>query len=205
MRFEESERARRDSSVHVTEPDERSTSWTIREMRVLRAATLVAETGARPDATRELVQDFLSLYVPKTHDEEVIVAAMQLIAGEPIVALDEPRPRRPWEAYVSDVTGCAWVDWARGKTALAAREIRRLRKHPVPREPAASRSGAIHLLALYFWGEAILQLSSKNRKSAHKFYRRALELGSQFGTESHPVISWTYAATFFSDGAQFKK
>lgn len=145
------------------------------------------------------------MYEPRTYSEEVIEAAMQLIVGEDIVALDEPLLRRPWEAYVSDATGCAWVDLARGKTALAAREIRRLRKRPIPREPAASRSGAIHLLALYFWGEAILQLSSENRKSAHKFYRRALELGSQFGTESHPVISWTYAATFFSDGAQFKK
>jgi len=88
----------------------------------------------------------------------------------------------------------AWVVWASGgskDSALAELDKLRLQEEG---------PNVLHHLALSNWAFAVRALLTSKTKEAKRRYRRALDVGSQFGTESNPVITWTYAASFFQPG-----
>ena len=63
--------------------------------------------------------------------------------------------------------------------------------------PEAGEDGAVETLSLNFWARAIELLVQEQRIEAKRFFERATEVGSQFGTRTNPSVCWSYAASFF--------
>jgi hypothetical protein len=177
----------------------------LHEMDALNAALRVVESGGDVDEARLLGRTFLARLDPETVEQRVIEASLQLILKEPVdnAIVDGAPPRNPWEEHVAAAVATSWLAWAAGDKPRAQAQIKRLRaKRKTTVEAFKGRTGAIHLLTLYFWSQAVSELLLEDRRSARRFFKRAIELGGQFGTNSHPMISWAYAASFFEDGVE---
>lgn len=121
--------------------------------------------------------------------EELRFGARFTIAGlarwdpvfEPVQA---PADRRRFEEAAR-----AWLTWSNnGKTE-------------VPSETkSAAAGGGLNLMAYNLWAVAVQALIDGEVTEAERFYRRLLELGSQYDIEHFRVIKWTYAASFFHSG-----
>jgi len=53
------------------------------------------------------------------------------------------------------------------------------------------------MTALAYWEKAITMAITSDFEEAERYFDRATEVGSQYGTRSNPSICWSYAATFF--------
>lgn len=165
-------------------------------MEALAGALLVCDGRGDIEGTLRLCRTYLARLNPSTVADYVTEAALTRILGRPVGPVEPWLNGRNWEEQVSEAVGLAWLDWAAGAPDEARRKIHALRAKRKS-ESFNGRTGAIHLLTLAFWSEAILLSIDEDREGARRFYKRALELGSQLGTDSHPMISWAYAATFF--------
>ena len=176
----------------------REVSHVVREMHALQAAQLVVERGDDPGPAQFLVEEYRAEFEPESLEESVIDVALRRILGAPDArfASDERR-RTPREALIADSTAIAWATWASGSPKEANLLLKRL-EGKTKRETG----GAIHLLTLSFWRQATALLIEGDSFGARRFFKRAMDLGSQFGTESHPMISWAYAASFFHEGGR---
>ena len=81
------------------------------------------------------------------------------------------------------------MQWASGHK-LRAQEI-------LDRPVSEQGGGEIHLMALGFWCHAVGDLIHGDLEEARRYFKRALEVGAQFGTESSVAIQWAYVGTFF--------
>jgi hypothetical protein len=88
----------------------------------------------------------------------------------------------------------AWMIWISGGSKNSA--LAELDRLDLQEESPL----VLHHLALSNWAFAVRALLKGKTKEAKRRYRRALDVGSQFGTESNSVIVWTYAASFFNPG-----
>lgn len=100
------------------------------------------------------------------------------------------------ERRIFETTSLAWLRWISQEGAESSLEALRLLQEEG--ESCQPQGGALHLMALRPWQLAVRALISGDREEAKRLFRRATELGSQCGTESNPVVQWTYAATFFT-------
>ncbi len=170
------------------------------EMNALQAAQLVVERGVDRAEALVLCRTYLGRLEPRTVEDRVIEGALKLILkreiGYPAV---EANRAVKWESYVAEVVGIAWLAWASGNCDDAFAAVRRLRSKQKRKESFAGETGAIHLMTLYWWSQAVLLLRKGDRTQARRFFKRAIEMGAQFGTDSHPMISWSYAASFFHE------
>jgi hypothetical protein len=167
-----------------------------REMEALESVLRFIEEGNEPPNT-ELIKQVIDRLEPVTIEQFVIEAAMLRITGNARTDIrwkTLKAAKKPWERHVAEVVAIAWLEWLTRQSARP--RLLELRAQQKKMEKLSRRGGAIHHYTLLFWSEAILELDSGNMASAQRLYRRAIELGAQFGTESHPMISWTYAATF---------
>lgn len=164
------------------------------EVEGLNAALSVADGFGDAERARESVLATLTRKPePETIADAAVVAAMRRILDEDVVFPEMTPSAKPAESQVADAVALAWVAWAAGEpeTAKALLDF-------VPPQNKDG-TGAVHLIALGYWAEGVRHLVDANLPSAHRFFKRAIELGAQFGTESHPVVSWTYAASFFEN------
>ncbi len=88
----------------------------------------------------------------------------------------------------------AWALWAAGRIQeaqikLSASEV-----------PSRQGGDEIHLMALGPWYCGVEALLRGDLLEARRYFRRSMEVGSQFGTETNNAIQWSYAATFFVPG-----
>lgn len=143
-----------------------------------------------PDALRLVRQSYGTRGKPETLDDFVVLVAMARILGaraptSPPVLLEEPEG----EARVTETIALAWVDWAAGRASEGARRLREL--------SPATPNESIHMLALRNWAAAVEALTANADHEARRCFQRAYEIGASFGTDSHPVVLWTMAASFF--------
>lgn len=177
-----------------------SVSTIIFEMSALNAALSAIDAGLDIEEARTLVRSALKRKsVPETLDEHVVIAAMRRISGEVVVVPSVKIHKDPWDRRLADVTATSWLAWAKGEFTPALSQLPPLLRDHDERDKIPGEDGAIQLLSISFWGEAVVQLAKGDLVAAHRFFRRALELGSQFGTETHPIVSWSYAASFFGE------
>lgn len=160
------------------------------EMRALNAGLEVLETHSKREPAFEVIREFATNFVPETFGDSVKLAAMKLVVGEPPPKLERPRFHSSKEQFAADVVSFAWYSWATGNAKQAQKLLEGL--YAREQEPT---TGAVHLLTLSFWASAVMLLIQDDPTNAKRFFRRALDLGSQFGTESHVIISWAYLAT----------
>ncbi len=168
------------------------------EMEALDAVLHVVEGSADADEARARVRTALTnnSRAAKNLDERVILAAMRRIIGQQ-VEIPSSQPTNAWLLHVRNTLAIAWVEWSIGEVASARSRLAYL----CTEKAGASHltSGAIQLMSLRFWEDAIEHLIAGDRAGAQRLFRRALDVGSQFGTETHTLVSWAYAATFFPE------
>ena len=155
------------------------------EGRAVTMAVASLDGLENPLKVQQLVEALLKEQPQDSPEELVTWVAMRRIAGLEIT---------PWEKPVYGNIFCliswVWVSWAAGIDVGAELKI-------LDFAEAESELGVFETLALRHWAAAILNLIDGNQDEARRFYRRAVEIGGQFGTESNPAVLWTYAATFF--------
>lgn len=146
------------------------------------------DSTQRPTALK-LVEQWYARGKKTTVAEQVIRAAQAKILGRPILAVSvKSDAKKSVDVRVFEAFAQAWTLWAAGEDPTS---------HLSPSKADDEYGGAIHLMALEPWGEAIRELHSGSAEEARRLFRRSMELGSQCGTETNNVVQWTYAASFF--------
>lgn len=168
------------------------------EMDALHTILQVVDQGVDSDEAISLTRSAFDQPRPvDSAEERIIFRAMAKILAQPATVSLKSPTKSPWERHVFESVARAWICWAddpASKTPLE--EIPRLR---VGQRGTCKQAGAVHLLALYFWAAAIEALAKSDRVEARRLWRRAIELGSSFGTPSNAAILWSYAASFFPE------
>lgn len=119
-------------------------------------------------------------------------AAMKFVTGHLVTPPEFEPSKKPYDRYLFEATARVWILWAsQTDPDKAMKELQALKS------PPAGAAGALHLMALNPWRDAVEALLRRDAAKARRLFWRASELGSQFGTESNPAVQWTYAASFF--------
>jgi len=161
------------------------------EGKAMRSLLAAMEGQQDPDFALQLIEELHQGQPQDTPEELLRWYAMGRILGEPL-----PSPPRfdlgeDNEAEFFQTTAWAWMSWASGSTQpRICTELGLLK--PAEEDPV------IHLLALSNWSAAVQNLLQDNWSEARRMYCRAVDLGSQFGTNTSSAILWTYGATFFA-------
>jgi hypothetical protein len=116
--------------------------------------------------------------------------------GEPVRTSGE---EAVWPIRGFELVATSWLAWTRGDVERARFWIGRWATEQAE-ETHLDDSGAIQAWAVTLWANAIEALIEGRADDARRFFRRVYEVGSSFGTESHPTVLWTMAASFFTPG-----
>jgi hypothetical protein len=165
------------------------------EMAAQQAAGRVVEgRGSVTDALLAVRKALDVMGSPTSMQDTLSRAAMQKILGQPILVLDGVPSEENWEAHLFETVGMAWLAWANGSDPTRTyRESQRITE----RLPEGSPEGAVHVMTLRLWFDAVKKLAEGDRTTSKLLWDRAIEVGSSSGTESHSTILWAYIATFF--------
>lgn len=167
-----------------------------REAEALTAAMEVVEKGSDRTKAQELVLPvFKDLPTPKNLPNLLVALSMRRILGKRLFIPGHRKFPTTQEKAITQGTCLAWMILVEGYPRRAARHIEAMRSKKL--DPRGTN--AINLLSLKYWGDGIYALARGYPEDSFRFFQRALDLASQNGTESHPLISWSYAATFFYD------
>jgi hypothetical protein len=174
-------------------PKSRKIRRILLEADALSAALRCAEgRGCRDDVTRRQIRDLLSGHEKSDNPSMLIHSAMSHIAEMPFCATFQPGDTT--EQWVFEVIARAWCAWA-GDTGRAE-SLKALKDLPVPTGPLPE-GGALHLMAMQPWAQAVHALLEADPVEARRWFRRATELSSQCGTETNSAVQWSYAASYF--------
>lgn len=167
------------------------------EMAALEAIVEASRGEGPADRAVELArQAWEAQREPTTFEQHVVRAALGKVLKKP---LDLKFPSRSsassWTTYVYETVTLAWLHWAmKGEREAVGLTERLHREEPdTTREPG----GAVELLALTSWSQAIERLILGDVTGSKRLFERSIEVGSQIGSESNPTINWCYAASFF--------
>jgi len=170
----------------------REVSRLMTEGRAISVVCEAIEGRENPLKAQKFVESLLRDQPRDTVEDQVTWYAMARIAGREVHSgptFDEGDVDHDRELFLA--TAWAWVMWAaEGPT----NKVLPLHKLSLSDEG----SSVLHHIALSNWAKAVKSLLAGDRTEAKRFYRRAVEIGGQFGTETNSVIVWTYAATFLS-------
>jgi hypothetical protein len=161
------------------------------EAKALTAALKLAEGTGSTALVHQLVAEALDGHNPTDSPTELVNAAMRHILGRPIPTSSETEGGS-LEDNIFGVIARAWVAWATGLDRERAHEA--LRKIPIPKGPL-KEGGALHLMAMQPWAQAVDALLQNDLDEARRMFRRATELSSQCGTVTNAAVQWTYAAS----------
>lgn len=153
-----------------------------------RAITMALEAVAgreNPLKVQQVVKSLLKVHPTDTLEDALVFEAMKKIVGEP---LGEPEAPGTDDAFEN--LAWAWQSWAIGKDVLY-----HLTSYDL--DASTDQLGVLKGLALASWGKAIENLLRQDQAEAKRHYKRAMDVGGQFGLEINQPILWTYAASFF--------
>lgn len=172
----------------------------ISEMNALNAAL---SSDVPPRQARAMIQEVERQWpTPRTVSDFTIRAAMARITGNAVPAGEPERTTgeaAAWSVRAFELVALAWLAWTRGETERARFWIRRWAAESADKMNL-DREGAIQAFAVALWANAVEALVEERPFDARRFFRRVYEVGSSFGTESHPTVLWTMAASFFNPG-----
>jgi hypothetical protein len=161
------------------------------EAAALSAVLQCVEGQGDPAEAISLVE---KVAVPKPTDNagRLVQAAMAFVLQKPVST--ELAPGDGLDESIFEAIGRAWIAWATSTGQDQAQKA--LATIPAPRGPQPE-GGALHLMAMQPWAQAVSALLQDDLAEARRFFRRATELSSQCGTETNSAIQWTYAASYF--------
>lgn len=163
------------------------------QSEALSTALAYVERGTGREGVLRLVKLALDGGVFLTVEELTTQSAMYRILGQegPINHRFDPAVR-PYERKLFETIAQAWMIWAAEEPPGEALEaLHQLQEDTPPKK------GALHLMALQPWKLAVEALLEEDLAEAKRRFLRSAELGGQFGTETNPVIQWTFVATLF--------
>lgn len=171
----------------------------IAENRALMAALAIVENPMSPQEVPEAVIAFREDYPRDPSIEGALIdVSLWVICGRPGVANPPShttiRDRTLEDGVFQDLAE-VWMSWAI-QGSLSAEQQARLSQLSIE----VSKGSTLHRMALLQWKLAIEALLKKDVREVRKRFRRALRIGSEYGTPSNPVIHWTYAASLFHEG-----
>jgi len=166
------------------------------ESKTLSLAADVLEAGSDSLEVRRACRELLvQERRPETVSDLVRWSALRRIIGETFIpdhpGVTEPDIEDELELALFEATAHAWLAWLRGSPSEPGKGLRTAREALEGRE-----GGLLHRLALGYWSEAVEALLGDDVPEARRLFRRAIEVGGQFGTESSPTVLWSYVATF---------
>jgi hypothetical protein len=161
------------------------------ESRALEAALAVVEGQGDPALVSSSIQTMLSLWQPDGSPGDLAKqVAVHKIAGDSLPTTTwTPTGSGPEDRKLFEMVVHAWIAWVSGTQDLFESHVE---------GPPSRGDGLIHRMALGYWAGAVENLTRHDLVEARRLFRRAAELGGQFGTESNPVVLWTYAASFWN-------
>lgn len=135
---------------------------------------------------------------PHTVPEFVLRAAMARITGSAAPVGEPERTSEPvWSTRAFELIALAWLAWSQGDPSRAHFFIARWSTEGSEKTHLDDK-GAIQAFAVALWACAVEALVEGRREDSLRFFKRVYEVGSNFGTESHPTVLWTMAASFFT-------
>jgi len=131
---------------------------------------------------------------PSTTEGLVTVVSLAYCLGElrKDLAFTPPSQEGTWVQRTFENLASGWMRWLTAQDKGVLKTIALM--HP---EGGDEDDGAVETLSLNFWARAIELVVQEEREQAKRFFERATEVGSQFGTRSNLTICWTYAASFW--------
>lgn len=152
----------------------------VAESKALTSVLSAVRGEGSVENARELVGDYRTRYnQPQSPIGDATDVALQLILRGDVFS--KPSPKN-YEGVVA--LHChSWIQWAS--------------REEIPRFEGLNLDKTIDSMVLSHWTAALKHLFADQRDEAAKAYLRAITLGSQHGTETSPVIQWTFAASFF--------
>lgn len=182
-------------SDELPEDDGEDTPVILAEMEALQAIFDVDFQEGPLDRAVVLAKHALELKSPPSSTEgRVTVVSLSHCLGNPRLdlAMTPPALEGTWVQKTFETLASGWMRWLTAKDKTILKDIA-LMHH----EEGDEDDGAVETLSLNFWARAIELLVQEERDQAKRFFERATEVGSQFGTRSNPTICWSYAASFF--------
>lgn len=173
-------------------------STVVKEAEALCLAHKVIHEGVGRRSTRQLIHALLQSRHEDTLEERVISSAMAYIAKEKSCVISEPHKKGSFDDILCQTTAYVWYLWSQNRSEEALQVIQRFRTTVSNSlRVAGIKSGAIHRRVLNYWLQACEALILGQIPKSKKLWKRSLELGAHFGTDSHPMICWTYVASFY--------
>jgi hypothetical protein len=164
---------------------------TIAETKVLSELLSCMDQMLPCQEARGQIQSILEGHQPTDAESWLKHCAMAKIVGEPVAFPEDLVAEKTVTAQLFLQSSRTWALWAAGKIQEAQAMYSGL-------GTLAHREGhQIHLMALGPWCYGVEALIHGEVLEARRFFRRSMELGSQFGTDTNNAIQWAYVATFF--------
>jgi len=179
------------SSDDLSDSSEEDASTILAEMDALGAVFDADFSEGSVARATMLVRQALELKAePKTMEDRLTLVAMSHCIGIPREDLIQEPPSKegPWARQTFEVLAFGWMRWLVLKDERVLEDILSL---------GGEDDAAGETLSLNFWARAIELLVRGQKDESKRFFERATEVGSQFGTRSNPLICWSYAASYF--------
>lgn len=158
------------------------------EMKLLNVLLLAVESGVGQVETDALRRFFIKSR-PTNAEEWTRHFALAKVLGEELELPEIPvEGNGAQQLFIR--TALAWMAWANGEPSKAHKFLETTNM--------AKGGGEIQLMALGFWCRGVGDLLAGDLNEARRYFKRSMDVGSQFGTESSVAIQWAYVGTFFS-------
>lgn len=133
----------------------------------------------------------------------VTLLAMAKILGVDLHPFAQHLPlssvKNPWEKHYFETLSYAWALWALDPSSTGPLPLLFNMAQERSEQKTKSTQTRNHLAALDPWRVALEHLVRRENLEARTSWDNAIEIGSTYpGNTNHPVIQWTYAASFFS-------
>lgn len=155
------------------------------------ALASLEDPSLRGEALR-LIQDRYRMRESSTTVEDMVVRCAQAkILNLPLVAPNIQPVKNPADRRTFELLAKAWIEWVSGGD-------------PSPFVDSivspTEYGGALHLMALEPWGQAILALAKGDQDEAIRWFKRSIDFGAQNNIETSDAIQWSYVASIFHRG-----
>lgn len=159
--------------------------WYSREVKARSEAVRAADEGRSvEDETLEVIRGLVGELDDDSLAHHTTQVAMARISGASLPANEPPIPTNVFEE------ACwAWLNLESDPGWLS-------RLEEAFEEGSAVEVESVQTQQIRLWAQAMEAFEHGDVKTSRRLWKQAMRISGSFGTEAHPTIAWTYAATF---------